>query len=165
MEGSIADSTALRMRSQLQRAHHSAPSGNADGFLEELLKMPVAPVEDAREDVLSEQPVADQVAPTDKIKPGQEPSQADEDTDSEESSPEDDAQPCVVVCYGPAPIAQPEATPLDDAAVAEDAPAVSSVIESKGEVPEQVLDTSVTAGTNRQKMSRLLVKRILCPSI
>ncbi len=60
MDGSVADTTRLRMRSGLERHSHSSPSLNKgeQSFFEELLKVPIAQSKDASEDDLPEEPVA-----------------------------------------------------------------------------------------------------------
>lgn len=140
MDGSIADSTVLRMRTGLQRMHHAAPSNGADGFLEELLKLPAT----------QESSHADEVAPTDEpidglpttaaAKPGEkaEGNNDDEPHEGDETA-SDEPLPCVPVCYAPAPIAQPQITePVGQPEAKEDGTATATPVLETTVVEEQV---------------------------
>lgn len=130
MDGSIADSTVLRMRTGLQRMHHTAPSSGADGFLEELLKLPAT----------QDRSQADEVAPTDEpidslpttaaAKPGEKADSNDDEPREGDEPASDEPLPCVPACYAPAPIAQPQITePVGQPEAQQDETAATPVLE------------------------------------
>ncbi len=123
MDGSIADSTALRMRTQLQRMHHATSNSQADGFLEELLRLPATSVPEEAEpsaDIASE--LDNSSTDTSGQAAGALP--ADDDRpkeDSESSSEESFETPCLPLCYAPMTVdnAQPQAVEPSSDAIAE----------------------------------------------
>jgi flagellar hook-length control protein FliK len=124
MDGSTVDSTALRMRTSLQRLHHARPEETPDGFLEELLKMPTVSesVEkvDSSKSLSTEDSSLDSSPASAAIKP--EEKKSDEDSSaSADKDQQSDPQPIIPLCYGPAPIPVPQqdasvATPVVDQA-------------------------------------------------
>ena len=147
MDGSIADSTVLRMRTQLQRMHHSSPTSQPDGFLEELLKMPAAPVADPVDDAQQAEPTLDATpttaaAQTDKEKKNADKEPAANDEQVDNSLP----TPCIPLCYGPAPIPVPQTAEPEvnvDAPVAVADPTVQTAVANEPVAqPVAVTETS-----------------------
>ena len=160
MEGSIADSTVLRMRTQLQRNYHSTPTSGADGFLEELLKMPAAPMTDRGQVDASDPPAEPSTTPTAAPTAHKQSESGDQPKDEKESTDQPAAAPsllmnCAPTCLPPAeaeaPATEPEALtqqPVVDTAqsvtnsVAEAAPEVITA-----ESPSVEIDSSAVTET------------------
>ncbi|MCC6512154.1 MAG: flagellar hook-length control protein FliK [Pirellulaceae bacterium] len=105
MDGSIADSTTLRIRSHLQRAYQDASNTHQHGFFEELLKLPVASTVDSDDNLPPDEVLTDSLSPTSDAQ-----ATRDDEPAVDEKLPEDDEdslqllEPCVVICYAPVQI-------------------------------------------------------------
>ena len=145
MDGSIADSTVLRMRTQLQRMHHSPSTSQADGFLEELLKIPAAPASEAAQptEPTLDSPPTTAAVQTDKEKKSSDKEPADKDEQVDDALP----APCIPLCYGPAPMpvpqtAEPEANVDAPAAVVETAVVQTATVDEQVAQPVAVTETT-----------------------
>ncbi len=107
MDGSIADSTVLRMRTGLQRMHHAAPSSGADGFLEELLKLPPTPEGQQADEVAPAHEPVDSVPAIADARPDENINSNKEEPSEGEEKTLEEPIPCVPMCYAPAPLALP----------------------------------------------------------
>ena len=140
MEGSIADSASLRIRSRLQAGYHAATNKPEQGLFEELLKVPVAPSPALQE--TSDEPSEKDELSEPSAQAADKPSSADTRSekegvrDSEETSDEAQVSDAALLA-----IAQ-----VVPAAVAADAPeSKESVVQSSdnveltSNVPEQTV--------------------------
>ncbi len=164
MDGSVADTTRLRMRSGLERHSHSSPSLNKgeQSFFEELLKVPIAQSKDASEDDLPEEPVA---AKTDSqtSDASSKPKAANEDESI--SSDEEDSEASVTVCTmlpgNPTnpPVVEPVAEPKQDSSSDVKPAAVTSNQVAVQDTVADAADVTKEAVVADQAVEETAVKR------
>lgn len=129
MEGSIADSTVHRMRTQLQRMHHSAPASQADGFLEELFKLPAATPAAEREstDETEAADASSSLPTTAATQPSKETDDGNDEASDKEASQSDTPVPIAPLCYAPSCMPEPQRIePVASTQATEDAGQVAS---------------------------------------